>query len=85
MKASSGQTQVQAKQKASAPVSETAQKKKALSETLEFEDQREFSRVQADLQMSIDQSPRMTAQRKKIASVFGPAVQRREAMLRGRK
>ncbi|MEC4678478.1 MAG: hypothetical protein VST69_06985 [Nitrospirota bacterium] len=79
MKTSSGQTQVQAKQKASAPVSETAQKKKALSETLELEDQRESSRAQADLQMSIDQSPRMTAQRKKIASAFGPAIQRKGA------
>jgi len=75
MKTSSGQTQIQ--QKAASPTSETAQEKKALSETLEFEDQRESSRAQADLQMSIDQSPRMTAQRKKIASAFGPEVQRK--------
>ncbi|VAX27566.1 hypothetical protein MNBD_NITROSPIRAE01-1079, partial [hydrothermal vent metagenome] len=76
MKTSPRQTQVQAKQKASAPVSETAQKKKALSETLAFEDQRESSRAEADFQMGIDQSPRMTAQRKKITSAFGPAIQR---------
>ncbi|VAX28291.1 Dipeptide transport system permease protein DppC (TC 3.A.1.5.2), partial [hydrothermal vent metagenome] len=44
-----------------------------------FEDQRESSRAEADFQMGIDQSPRMTAQRKKITSAFGPAIQRKGA------
>ncbi len=73
MKTSSGQTQIQ--QKTPQETSKTAQKKKASSDTLAFEDQRESSRAQADLQMSIDQSPPMIAQRKEMAGAFGSTVQ----------
>lgn len=70
MKTSAGPTQ----QKDNA-AAQTIQKKKVSSDTLAFEDQRESSREQADLQAGIDQSPRMIAQRKKIANAFGPVVQ----------
>lgn len=79
MKTGSGQTQT--KQKASSPASETAKKKNVSSETLEFEDLRESSREQADLQTSIEQSPCMIAQQKQIARVFGPAIQGKDIYL----
>ena len=75
MKTASGQTQVQ--QKSAPEISKTAQKKKVSLDTLGFEDQRESSRAQADLQSSIAQSPRMTRQRKKMAAAFGSEVQRK--------
>ena len=72
LKTNAGQIQTQQNSAASP---QATQKKKALTDTLAFEDQRESSHQQAALRVSIMQSPAIMRQGRQMAKAFGPAIQ----------